>query len=110
MGILFPDIISLNFSMIIDPDGIRPIGKGDELSTIVMFPLCQHTRFNNYPSNASEFVACGGVSTKTLIANVPGKYNSPREIFIPCFPTSLKFQKEKSKNGMIFKIQIAIFI
>ena len=73
MGILFPDIISLNFSMIIDPDGIRPIGKGNETSTLVMFPLCQQSQFYNYPSNTSGFVTCGGVSSKTLIANVPGK-------------------------------------
>ena len=75
VGILFVDIISLNFSMFIDPNTVRPIGKGNENSTVVMYPICQQTQFFTYPVNAtSDYIACGAMASTTLIANVPGEY------------------------------------
>jgi hypothetical protein len=73
VGILFVDIISLNFSMKIDPNTVRPIGKGNENSTVVMFPICRQWQYFNYPTNTSDYIACGGMASTTLIANVPGK-------------------------------------
>jgi hypothetical protein len=71
-GILFVDIISLNFSMFIDPNSIRSIGKGNENSTVVMYPICRQTQFFVYPINSSDYIACGQMASTTLIANVPG--------------------------------------
>ena len=73
-GILFVDIISLNFSMFIDPNSIRPAGKGKDNSTVVMFPICQQTQFFQYPVNATtDYIACGGMASTTFGINVPGE-------------------------------------
>jgi len=74
VGILFPDVISLNFSMIVDPYGERAWGKGPENSTVVMFPNCIQWVHAGYPISASDYVACGGMATNTIVANVPGNY------------------------------------
>jgi hypothetical protein len=74
VGILFPDVISLNFSMIVDPYGERAWGKGPENSTVVMFPICRQYPFEGYPISASDYVSCGGMATNTIVANVPGNY------------------------------------
>ena len=36
-GILFPDIISLNFNLSVDPDKERPVGAGDAQTAIGTF-------------------------------------------------------------------------
>ena len=44
-GILFPDIISLNFTLSVDPEKERPVGSGDAQTAIVMHPICIQSVF-----------------------------------------------------------------
>ena len=72
-GILFVDIISLNFSIFIDPNSMLAVGKGTDNSTLVMYTICRQAQFLNYPSNPStDFKTCGGMATTTIITVVPG--------------------------------------
>jgi len=74
VGILFVDIISLNFSMFIDPNSIIPKEKGYVSSTLVMFPICQQTQFFQYPVNPiTDYIACGGMASTSFGVNVSGE-------------------------------------
>ena len=46
-GILFPDVISLNFTLSVDPDKERPVGSGDAQTAIVMHPVCIQSVFQS---------------------------------------------------------------
>ena len=72
-GILFVDIISLNFSILVDPNSLLAVGKGIDNSTLVMYTICRQAQFLNYPSNPiTDFKTCGGMATTSLITVVPG--------------------------------------
>lgn len=81
-GILFPDIISLNFTMSVDPDKERPVGSGDLTTAIVMHPVCSQPTFHDWPADADTFVGCGSMYVDPFVSSSPGnfilvKQNSP---------------------------------
>ena len=67
-GIMFPDIISLNFTLTVDPDGNMEKGKGDVDSMVVGYVLCRHSYFHNWPANTEQ---CGPFSGVKLTVGSP---------------------------------------
>ena len=73
-GILFPDIINLNFSLTVDPDSERPVGSGDANTAIVMHPICKQSQFADWPEDENSFVSCGSLASEPFISSAPGNY------------------------------------
>lgn len=48
-GLLFPDFVGINISLIVDPDRDLPIGSGMNFAPIVVFPACQQSSFAGFP-------------------------------------------------------------
>ena len=74
-GILFPDIISLNFTLSVDPEKERPVGSGDAQTAIVMHPICIQSVFQSWPADTSTYVGCGSMYAEPFISTSPGKYS-----------------------------------
>jgi hypothetical protein len=71
-GILFPDKISLNFSLTIDPDEYRAVGSGKIDSSIVMHPLCRQSQFLDWPAKKDTYVSCGSMASESFISRAKG--------------------------------------
>ena len=68
-GILFPDIIALNFSLTMDPAKERRIGSGEMMVSVVIAPVCQtaiHHGFPLLPANSTSFMGCGAYVTQSI--------------------------------------------
>ena len=74
-GILFPDIISLNFTLSVDPEKERPVGSGDAQTAIVMHPICIQSVFQSWPADTSTYVGCGSMYAEPFISTSPGNYS-----------------------------------
>ncbi len=73
-GILFPDIISFNFSLSVDPYKERPIGSGEATSAIVFHPICQQSKFRDWPATHNEtWVGCGSMEAEPFKSLAAGK-------------------------------------
>ena len=72
-GILFPDIISFNFSLTVDPNSERAIGSGEATTAIAMHPICIQSVFYDWPADDSTYVGCGTMTAETFISNSGGK-------------------------------------
>ena len=67
-GIMFPDIISINFTLTVDPDGNMEKGKGDVDSMVVGYVLCRHSYFHSWPDSTEQ---CGPFSgVKVTVASL----------------------------------------
>ena len=71
-GILFPDIISLNFSLSVDPAGDRPVGSGDAKAAAVMHPVCIQSVFNDFPVDDQTYVGCGSMAAEPFTSTSAG--------------------------------------
>ena len=71
-GILFPDIISLNFTLSVDPNKDRPVGSGNANTAIVMHPICTQSQFQEWPKEPTDFVGCGSMATASFVSTAPG--------------------------------------
>ena len=71
-GILFPDIISLNFTMSVDPDMERPVGSGEAKTAVVMHPVCIQSVFSDWPIDDETYVGCGSMAAVPFISVSPG--------------------------------------
>jgi hypothetical protein len=71
-GILFPDIISLNFTLTVDPDQERPVGSGEAASAIVMHPICRQSQFLDWPADNLTYVGCGSMVAEAFTSIAPG--------------------------------------
>ncbi len=58
-GITYADVIALNFTMTVDPNGQRPKGSPDETATVVFIPSCEQQVIDSYPANAGDKTTCG---------------------------------------------------
>ena len=96
-GILFPDIISLNFTLSVDPEKERPVGSGDAQTAIVMHPICIQSVFQSWPADTSTYVGCGSMYAEPFISTSPGKY-----LFI------LKFKYSEMATIFFLNIQLCI--
>ena len=71
-GILFPDVISLNFTLTMDPYSERPIGSGELVFSVVAAPICQQSVYLTFPTTTTAFVGCGGYVSKSVSSMAPG--------------------------------------
>ena len=65
---MFPDMISINFTLTVDPDDKMEKGKGDVDSMVVGYVLCKHSYFHNWPDNTEQ---CGPFSGVKLTVSSP---------------------------------------
>ena len=73
-GFLFPDVVTLNFSLTMDPDAERPIGSGELIVSVVIAPICRQSTFFGFPANTTPvFAGCGGYVTKSVGSLAPGE-------------------------------------
>jgi hypothetical protein len=72
-GILFPDVITLNFSLSMDPHRQRPIGSGELVFSVVIAPVCQQSVYSGFPNSPTTFVGCGGYVSESVGSLAPGK-------------------------------------
>ena len=76
-GILFPDIIELNFSLTVDPLKERPVGSGEATSAVVLHPICMQSVFDSWPATAdSTWVGCGSMDAEPFRSIAPGNFSS----------------------------------
>ena len=72
-GLKFADFVSINFTMTIDKDSIRPVGSGSQETAIVFHPLCIQNVFESYPAdNDTTYISCGSLSSRPFIAESAG--------------------------------------
>ena len=80
-GIMYPDIISLNFSLTLDSLGTVLVGSGIRTAAVVLQPLCIVSDFpdlngDQYPGgtiNPGDFIACGPPAGAEIEFVAPGK-------------------------------------
>ena len=65
-GIMFPDIISINFTLTVNED--LEAGKGDLDSMVVGYVLCKHSYFQSWPDNIEQ---CGPFSGVKVTVATP---------------------------------------
>ena len=64
-GIMFPDIISVNFTLTVNEN--MGVGKGEVHSMVVGYLLCKHSYFHSWPDNTEQ---CGPFSgVKVTVAS-----------------------------------------
>lgn len=66
-GLLFPDVVSLNFSMTVDPLKERPTGSGEAATAVVFHPICQQSEFFTWPP-ADTYAGCGSMTAEPFIS------------------------------------------
>ena len=72
-GIKFADFISINFTMTVDKDKIRPVGSGNQDTAALFHPLCIQNVFESYPAdNETTFVSCGSFTSRSFISKSDG--------------------------------------
>ena len=72
-GLKFADFVSINFTMSVDKDGIRPVGAGNMETAVVLHPLCIQNVFESYPTdNDTTYVSCGSLSSRPFISDSAG--------------------------------------
>ncbi len=67
-GMTYADIVSLNFSLRVDPDGTRIPGTGPDTTSIVLTPLCHMNQFGGYPTTAPSTDAASVKKCGTPVA------------------------------------------
>lgn len=71
-GITYPDIITLNFTVTVDPYEERLIGSGDESSTIIVSPTCSMEDIDT--SDVDDFPkTCGDMLSIPVKTEAPGR-------------------------------------
>ena len=72
-GIKFADFISINFTMTVDKDKIRPVGSGNQDTAALFHPLCIQNVFESYPAdNDTTFVSCGSFTNRSFTSKSDG--------------------------------------
>ena len=75
-GLKFADFVSINFTMSVDKDGIRPVGAGNMETAVVLHPLCIQNVFESYPTdNDTTYVSCGSLSSRPFISDSAGTFD-----------------------------------
>ena len=73
-GIKFADFISINFTMTVDKDKIRPVGAGNQNTAAIFHPLCIQNVFESYPAdNSTKYVSCGSFTNRSFTSESAGK-------------------------------------
>jgi hypothetical protein len=73
-GIKFGDFVSINFTMTVDNDGIRPVGAGIQETAVILHPICIQNVFESYPeNNDTKYVSCGSLTSRPFISDSGGK-------------------------------------
>ena len=73
-GIKFADFISINFTMTVDKDNIRPVGSGNQDTAALFHPLCIQNVFESYPAdNDTTYVSCGSFTNRSFTSKSEGK-------------------------------------
>ena len=80
-GIMYPDVISLNFSLTLDSLGTVLVGSGLRSAAVVLQPLCVVSDFPDlngdpYPGasvESGDFIACGPPAGAEIEFEAPGK-------------------------------------
>ena len=74
-GLKFADFVSINFTMSVDKDAIRPVGAGNMETAVVLHPLCIQNVFESYPNdNDTTYVSCGSLSSRPFISDSAGAF------------------------------------
>ena len=74
-GLKFADFVSINFTMSVDNDGIRPVGAGIQETAVIFHPLCIQNVFESYPeNNDTTYVSCGSLTSRPFISDSGGKF------------------------------------
>ena len=66
-GIMFPDIIGLNFTLTVNENMDK--GKGDLDSMVVGYVLCKHSYFQSWPDNLEQCGPFSGVKVSVTTPN-----------------------------------------
>ena len=74
-GILFPDVIELNFTVTVDPDFLIPVGRGEEDHAIVLTAVCDQEQIHGYPADDSKLTSCGEMYTEPMKTDVAECYD-----------------------------------
>ena len=86
-GLKFADFVSINFTMSVDKDGIRPVGAGNMETAVVLHPLCIQNVFESYPTdNDTTYVSCGSLSSRPFISDSAGIF-----VYVVYFLTEIYF-------------------
>ena len=73
-GLKFADFVSINFTMTVDNDAIRPVGAGIQETAVIFHPLCIQNVFESYPeNNDTKYVSCGSLTSRPFISDSGGK-------------------------------------
>ncbi len=89
-GISFPDIIELNFTLTVDPLGVREVGSGREPSAVLLVPVCGRNVIDGYPSDTPDDIfglqdACGDPLAIPISTMAPGCFIIPQIIIVCSF-------------------------
>ena len=93
-GLTFRDIVTLNFSLTVDPDEFRAPGSGSAVSAIVFTPVCE---VDNVYGTVGTTVQCGPRQTVPFINIAPGT-KVVLHSMIP-FPKRLTWNFNRSQIG-----------
>ncbi len=58
-GVTFADIISFNFSLTVDPTGLRVEGTPDAEGAVALAMVCTQNEYDAYPDPAETDKTCG---------------------------------------------------
>ncbi len=78
-GITYADIISLNFTMTVDPYEIRQKGSGVEEVAVVLVPVCEQQQIAGFPATAGDRTVCGEHQIVNVNVNAAGALGSEVE-------------------------------
>lgn len=81
-GITYADIITLNFTLTVDPDDERVIGSDEETSTIVISPSCQLVDIDPAITYDNDIRACGDMVHVPIKVDSSGKILCAKKICV----------------------------
>ena len=73
-GLLYPDIVSFNFSLTIDPDELLKPGSGIQIGSVATTVLCNQAVFQAWPPGTTAEVPCGDWTRTPVIVSGPGNF------------------------------------
>jgi len=74
MGISYPDIVELNFSLTVDPTQMRRPGTGLEVAAVVAEMVCDQYQIEGYPVDEGDLTNCGTHEVVNVRTVAPGTF------------------------------------
>lgn len=78
-SLTFPDIVSLNFSLTVDPKRKRLPGSPNVVAPVIMQPLCKVPIISGSPAVGKEYQPCGTMATAQATITTPGEKKESTE-------------------------------